>query len=213
MHFGYTILHTQNPFEAPEMDRRTLRITLYKDSDRIYKLTDGLEEAELLEISKGVDWNMEIERDSSGSAWDVWLPFMRVATFFRDGEYLEYARKQIESKAEEDGLTAIYESKGAVLSEIGSIYHAALGTDKNKIPITEVRQRLNDRGYHLIERNIVKIARELGFHIVYPQGKAHVKIISLEQLKEIVERAGASKYFFEEGTPEEVTGSTPIAYD
>lgn len=141
-HFGYTILHTQNPFETPEMDRRVLRITLSKNPDRMYTLTEGLRDAVLLEISREVDWGMGIEQTVSNSAWDVWLPFMRVATHLGDGGFLEYARGQIEAKMEEDGLTAIYEPRGAVLSEIGSMYQAALGTAKNKIPITEVRQRL-----------------------------------------------------------------------
>jgi hypothetical protein len=209
-HFGYTLLHTQNPFQTAEMDRRTLRITLYKDHNRSYRLTEGLDDTILLGIADEVDWGMEIERTTSGSAWDVWLPLMKVATHLRDSEFMEYARGQIEAKAEEDSLTKLYEPKGLVLSEIAPQYLQGLNVDKNKLPITEVRQSLYQRGYQYDERQIVKLAKDLGFTIVKPHNKAHVKFLSRQQLDDILERAGVSGDFYEEGTPEEVTGSIPL---
>ena len=42
-HFGYTVIHTQNPFTSTEMDRRILRVTLQKDTTRDYQNTEVVE--------------------------------------------------------------------------------------------------------------------------------------------------------------------------
>jgi len=71
-HFGYTIVHTQNAFKCIELDRRTIKIPIFKDSQRPYKLSDGLDGKVLAEIAQEVDWEKEIVQPVSNSAWDAW---------------------------------------------------------------------------------------------------------------------------------------------
>jgi hypothetical protein len=196
-HFGYTILHTQTPFQSTEMDRRILRITVYKDSGRTYKISDIPVDEFPLEIADEVDWDKEIEGAMSNSAWDVWLPLMRVADYVGDADFLEYAREQIKLKTEEDDLSKIYEPKGIVLSEIAPFYLAALAGGKGHIAITDIRAGVRERDCMLIERQIVKLAKELGFNIVYPGNKAYVRVISKDELRGIFEKAGVAKHFAE----------------
>ena len=197
-HFGYTILHTQNPFQSTEMDRRILRITIFKDSTRGYEVTELP-----IEIVDMIDWNKEIEGALSNSAWDVWLPLMRVADYFDDTDFLAYAKEQIEIKIQEDDMSKVFEPKGIVLSEIDPLYEYCLENGKGLIAITDVKARIRERDCTLIERQIVKIAKDLGFIIGYPKNKAHIKVNSREELRQIFERAGVGQNFDEEdyGSP------------
>jgi len=192
-HFGYTILHTQNPFQSTEMDRRILRITIFKDSSRGYKITDVPNSSVLVEIGLEVDWGKEIEGALSNSAWDVWLPLMRVADHIGDTTFLEYAKEQIRLKTEEDDLSKIYEPKGIVLSEIALPYLSFLENGQSRIAITDIRGKIRDRDCLLVERQIVRLARELGFTIIYPGNKAYVRVVSKEELQGIFEKAGVSQ--------------------
>ncbi|MFC1958931.1 hypothetical protein ACFLV6_03355, partial [Chloroflexota bacterium] len=155
-HFGYTILHTQNPFQSTEMDRRILRITIYKDSTRNYKVTEIPREEMPLEILDQIDWVKEIDGAQSNSAWDVWLPLIRIADNIGDAGFVEYAREQIQLKAEEDDLSKVYEPKGIVLSEISPLYLSALEKGRGHIAITDIRAGIRERDCVLIERQIVK---------------------------------------------------------
>jgi hypothetical protein len=185
-HFGYTILHTQNAVQSIELDRRILRINIPKDSHRKYESTEGLDDLPLLSISNEVDWQAEIPQGASNSAWDVWLPFMRVAIHLGDEKFLEYAREQIELKTEEDDLTKVFEPRGIILSEIAEAYKSALNVQQRRICIGDIRIAVNGRGYLFDERQIVKEARSLGFEVYYPGNKAHVKVLSREQLDAIM---------------------------
>jgi hypothetical protein len=206
-HFGYTVLHTQTPFQSTEMDRRILRITIYKDSSRNYKISEIPMEEFPLEIADEVDWDKEIEGALSNSAWDVWLPLMRIADYVGDADFLDYAREQIKLKTEEDDLSKIYEPKGIVLGEIAPLYMSALKSGKGHIAITDIRAGVRDRDCILIERQIVKIARELGFNIVYPGNKAYVKVVSKDELRGIFEKAGVPKHFDESLETTEAVGA------
>jgi len=138
-HFGYTVLHTQNPFQSMEMDRRVLTITLYKSSSRKYQLTEGLDQTPLSLVAAEVDWNKDIESELSNSAWDVWLPLMRIADYLGDTGFIEYAREQIQLKTKADDETMVFEPKGVVLSEVAELYKLAAREGKGRIAITEVR--------------------------------------------------------------------------
>jgi hypothetical protein len=196
-HFGYTVLHTQTPFQSTEMDRRILRITIYKDSSRTYKITDIPTEEFPIELAEEVDWGKEIEGAMSNSGWDVWLPLMRIAGHVGDADFLDYAREQINLKTEEDDLSKIYEPKGIVLGEIAALYHSALAGGKGHIAITEIRAGVRERDCLLIERQIVKLAKDLGFSIAYPGNKAYVRVISKDELRGIFEKAGVAQHFDE----------------
>jgi len=197
-HFGYTVLHTQNFFHSVELDRRVLRITLFKNSNRLYTMTEGLHGETLAQIANEVDWRSLIPQPVSNSAWDVWLPLMRVAAHLEDDDFLGYAKKQIESKTEEDDLTKVFEPKGVVLSEIAPRYRTGLQNGNRRIAITTIREAINERGYRYDERQITKAAKELGFTIVYPHNKAHIKIVSEQQLAEITKKAGIAQEFCDE---------------
>jgi len=195
-HYGYTFLHSQNPFESIELDRRIIRITLFKDENRPYTITDGLPNAILYQIANQIDWNVTIPQPVSNSAWDVWIPLMRVALYLRDGDFLAYAIDQITLKKEEDGLTKVFEPKGIVLSEIAVPYLEAIEKGKSHIAVTAVRQLLKNRGYDYTERQIVKAAKELGFGVAYPHNKAHIKVEGEQVLREIATKAGVGSDLF-----------------
>lgn len=205
-HFGYTILHTQNPFQSVEMDRRILRITIYKDSTRSYRITEVPESIVFVKLALEIDWEKEIEGALSNSAWDVWLPFMRVADHIGDTDYLGYAQGQIALKTEEDDMSKIYEPKGIVLSEISPLYLTCLESGTSRVAITDIRARIRDRDCILIERQIVQIARTLGFTIVYPGNKAYIRVTSKEELQSIFEGAGVGKNW-----DDDLANTTPIA--
>jgi hypothetical protein len=197
-HYGYTVLHTQNDLDSIELDRRILRITLFKDSDRLYEPTDDLEPKVLKKIAKQVDWKLKIDQKVSNSAWDVWLPVMRVATFLGDDDFLEYVKKQIKAKVKEDEDTKTFEPKGLVLSETVPLYLAAIENKKVHVAITDIRAELSKRAYIFSEREIAKYARELGFKIVKPRNKAHVKVEGEARLKEILKTAGVYNSFYDD---------------
>ena len=192
-HFGSTFLHSQNPFESIELDRRIIRITLFKNSNRLYTITEGLPNMILYQIANEIDWNSPIAQPVSNSAWDVWLPLMRVATHLGDVDFLKYAREQIEQKTEENGLTQVFEPKGIVLSEIIPRYVESLKSGNKHIAITDLRRLIRERGYDYTEREIVKAAKELGFSLVYPHNKAHIKVEGEQRLVDIAARAGVDK--------------------
>ncbi|MFC2067727.1 hypothetical protein ACFLTP_01760 [Chloroflexota bacterium] len=195
-HFGYTILHTQNPFQSTEMDRRVLRITIFKIDNPHYKVTENEEiSIPLIELGLSVDWNKDLEGTFGGSAWDVWLPLIRVADYLGDSDFLEYAREQIKSKTEEDDLSKMFEPKGIVLSEIAPLYEDFLKFGTAKIPVTAIRSKVKERDCLFNERQIVKLARDLGFTMVYPKNKAHIKVMSTQELQEIFEKSGSNKNF------------------
>jgi hypothetical protein len=195
-HFGYTFLHSQNQFESIELDRRMIRILLFKDLSKPYGITQGLLNGVLQQIANQVDWSYPMPQSVSNSAWDVWLPLMMVAVYLGDSAFLTYALDQIERKTEEDGLTKVFESKGVVLSEIAAPYIGAVKQGKKHIAITTVRQQLKNRGYEYSERQIVKAAKELGFGIAYPHNKAHIKIEGEQVLRDIAARAGVGDDLF-----------------
>ena len=205
-HFGYTVLHTQTPFQSAEIDRRVLRITIFKVDNPQYKVTENVRaSSKLVELGCYVDLNKDLEGTLGGSAWDVWLPLMRVADYLGDSIFLEYVREQIKSKAEEDNLSRIFEVKGIVLSEIAPLYETSLHDNHSKIAITEIKPKIKERDYLLNERQIVKLARDLGFTLVYPKNKAHIKVTSMRELQEIFEKSGSGSNFDNDGD-EELTG-------
>lgn len=189
-HFGYTFLHTQQPFVQTEMERRTLRITLFKESKRVYKATEGLVADTLKDIAKEIDWEQEIPQEYSNSAWDVWKPFIRVALSLNDNDFLEYTIEQIRLKTEEDDDTKEFEPKGVVLGEIVEMYLKALDEGRSGVAITELRKQVTERDYQLNEKQVTGLTRQLGFPIVKPHNKSHVKVESLPHMCHIVEKAG-----------------------
>ena len=147
----------------------------------------------LYQVANEVDWSSPIAQPVSNSAWDVWLPLMRVATHLGDADFLKYAREQIVQKTEENGLTQVFEPKGIVLSEIIPQYMESLKSGNKHIAITELRRLIRERGYNYTEREIVKAAKELGFALAYPHNKAHIKIEGVQRLIDIAARAGVDK--------------------
>lgn len=195
-HFGYTVIHTQNEIQAVELDRRIIRIRIEKDSSRNYekaKQQPQLGWAVLKQIAQEVDWDADIPNARGGSAWDCWLPLMRVASHLGDTEFLQFAEEQIQIKVEEDDLSKVFEPKGVVLSEIIPFYQGALDNGSNAIPITSITIKANDReiaGFHPDERQVTKIAKVLGFEVYYPHNKAHIRVVSQRQLDSIMRKHG-----------------------
>lgn len=192
-HFGYTILHTQNPFQSIELDRRIIRIDIIKDTSRSYGLprTD-LSNDILRQIAGDIDWDSEVE--GSGGALDCWLPLIRVAGYLGDSDFMNYAFGCIDAKNEESNQSKVFEPKGIVLSEIIPRYLACLNASETKIPITDITGAIKTRDvpFHPDERQVAGIARQLGFEVYYPHNKAHTKVISREHLESILERQGIS---------------------
>ncbi len=195
-HYGYTVLHSQNAFQSIELDRRILRITIFKNSNRRYQSTESLKPKSFRSIAEAIDWNKPIT-GISNSALDVWLPLIRVARYFGDQEFQDYARKQIKSKVESDDDTKVFEPKGIVLSEAANLFIEALTNKTVHIPVTDIREELRIRGYIFSEREIAKYSRELGFTIVKPRNKAHIKVDGEARLKEILKNAGVYKEFYD----------------
>ena len=68
---------------------------------------------------------------------------------------------------------------------------------ESHIAITEIRQRLGQRGYIFSEREIARYARELGFTVVKPRNKAHIKVDGRARLKSILRKAGVYVDFYD----------------
>jgi hypothetical protein len=192
-HFGYTILHTQNPFQAIELDRRTIRIDIVKDTTKTYELpkTD-LDNRILKQIADSIDWDIEVS--GSGSAWDCWLPLMRIAGYLGDNDFVNYAFECIEAKTEEDNLSKVFEPKGVVLSEVIPRYLACLNVNETKIPITDITEAIRKRKlqFYPDERQVTRLTKQLGFEVYYPHNKAHIKVKTREELESIVVGQGIS---------------------
>jgi len=194
-HFGFTIMHTQNPLGTPEMDRRTIRIVIFKDSRKDYYTTDIDKKLLLSLITLGcsVGFTKPIEGAHSTGAWDVWLPLIHIADYLGDTAYIEYAKQQIVLKTEDNQETKLYEPKGIVLAEVAELYDQALEVGQTAISITDVRKAIRERECLLVERQIVKLARDLGFTIVSRQNKAFIAVVSRAQLNAILDKAGVNE--------------------
>ena len=192
-HFGYTILHTQNPLQSIELDRRIIRIDLIKDTSRGYGApTTTLNNDVLEKIAGAINWDVEV--DGSGGALDCWLPLMKVAGYLEDHDFVNYAFTCVDEKTAESNESKVFEPKGVVLSEIITPYQEALGNHTAKIPIQAISKSIKARevAFHPDERQVAAIARQLGFEVYHPQNKAHIKVISREHLVSILERQGLS---------------------
>lgn len=88
--------------------------------------------------------------------------------------------------------------KGSVLIQVSIEYIRGLHSGNRLIAITGLRRRLREDKYLVIEREIVRFAKELGFTVVYPHNKAHIKVESEQQLRDIAESAGFSDGFYDE---------------
>lgn len=191
-HYGYTIIHTQNPLGTPEMDRRTIRIVIFKDSRKDYYTTDM--DKKLLDfivkLGCETDYTKPLEWAHGGGAWDIWLPLIHVADYLGDTTFIEYAKQQIELKVEDNQETKLYEPKGIVLSEVAELYDKALGAGVSAMAITDIRKAIRERECLLVERQIVKLARDLGFTIVSRRNKAFIVVVSREQIDAILNKAG-----------------------
>jgi len=195
-HYGYTVLHTQNPFQSIELDRRVIRIDIVKNTGRDYSLPDIELKSDILQqIAASINWNTEA---GSGSALDCWLPLMRVAGYLGDdigdNSFLHYAFKCIEAKTEESNQSKVFEPKGIVLSEIIPRYLASLSSQQIKIAITAITEAVRNRKlqFYPDERQVTGLAKQLGFEIYYPNNKAHIKVKTKEELESILTRQGIS---------------------
>ena len=190
-HFGYTVMHTQNPFQSIELDRRIIKIHIVKNTGREYALprTD-LGNQVLVTIARNIPWDTEVP--GSGSAFDCWLPLIRVASYLEDNDFVNYAFQCIEEKTEETNLSKVFEPQGVVLSEIIPAYLNCLTLNKPGLPITTVTAAIRTRNVQFFpdERQVTQFAKRLGFEIYYPHNKAHIKVISREHLKSISDRQG-----------------------
>ena len=122
---------------------------------------------------------------------------MRVAGSLHDREFIRYAKGETLQKTESDDDTKVFEPKGIVLSETASLFIDALRNKEGHIAITEIRQQLSQRGYIFSEREIAKYNRELGFTIVKPRNKAHIKVDGKARLKAILKNAGVYDDFYD----------------
>jgi len=192
-HFGYTILHTQNPFQSIELDRRIIRIHILKDTSREYALPEtDLDNTVLRQIANDIDWHRETS--GSGSAWDCWLPLIRVASHLEDNDFVNYAFECIDAKTEENNQSKVFEPRGIALSEIIPRYLACLRMSQSKIPITDITTLIRNRSlpFYPDERQVTGLTKQLGFTVYYPGNKAHIKVISRGELDSIVARHGFS---------------------
>jgi hypothetical protein len=88
--------------------------------------------------------------------------------------------------------------KGQMLIDIAIEYVRGLYSGQRLIPVTFIRHKLKKGKCLLIEREIVAFAKELGFKVVYPKNKAHIRVESEQQLRDITEGAGFSEGFYDE---------------
>ena len=184
---GFTVMHTQNSFKSAEMGRRTIRVTVRKNPRRKYTQPTKLRINTLRKIADSVNWHGEIEQEYSNSAWDAWLPFLRIAQFLGDEEYIQYVKEQIDAKTEEEEMSNSFEPSELILEEISALYQHHLEQGGTHIPIMDVRQRLLARGYPSInERQIATEARDFGFQIVKPHNRSNIKVNSQKELKKLI---------------------------
>ena len=186
-HFGYTVMHTQNPFQSIELDRRIIQVHITKNTDRDYTMPrTALGNQVLRGIAQVIPWNAEVP--GSGSAFDCWLPLLRVGGYLADNEFVNYAFNCIEEKTEETNLSKVFEPQGIVLSEIIPRYLECLRRNKIKLPITEVTAAIRDRKvqFYPDERQVTKFAKRLGFAVYHPNNKAHIKVSTRENLESIL---------------------------
>ena len=187
--FGPMIMHTQNVFTSMEIERRILRIPIFKNSDRDYQLTTGLKSAPLHAIAEQVQWDAKLSIASANSAWDTYMDYVRIADYLGDQEYLDWVSEKIEEKKEEDDMTKLFEPKGVVLSEATPLYVAGLRNDRRRIPVTEITENVCRR-LKMDERQVCKVLRQLKFKIEKPGNKAHVTIEGEEKLRYIAKLNG-----------------------
>lgn len=195
-HFGFTVLHAQNPFISPELSRRTITISIIKNEKRKYRQVKYPFSNKFIEIACSLtDWDSEIEKPYSNSAWDIWEPWLRIAMAINDKDFINYIYSQIEAKQEEDETNKLFEPKYIVMSEIIPIYFSQLKADlkpgsTKRIFITELAKQTYQRNPTLKEKQIAGIARNLGFQIYKPGGKTAIVVESQERLVEIASKVG-----------------------
>jgi hypothetical protein len=189
-HFGFTVIHAQNPFQTPEFQRRTITVNIEKDETKTYKKSPVVLDPIISDIChEKIHWSSKLEFNLSGSAWDCWEPFLRIATFLDDKKYIEYVFDSIKLKKDEDDSNKFFEPKYVVLAEIIPIYLKRLKGNKNKIAITELRDLVKKRDANLNEMQISKHARNWGFETYRPGGRTNIKVINKKVLEQIAAKA------------------------
>ena len=190
-HFGFTVLHTQEPLITGQMERRTLSITVYKDNTRTYSIYPAQLNTDLLKmVSDRVDWNSPM---SSNTAWDVWAPFYRIGAYLGNTEYCAWIEEQVVTKLEDDSLSGVFEPKGVIFSEIAKHYSETVSNLSGiyRLAITEIVHKTRQRGYHYNEKQVVGFIKEMGLTIKYPQNAAHVYVDHMDELKAVAKKIGA----------------------
>jgi hypothetical protein len=189
-HFGYTVVHVQDPFQTPELTRRLMSVNIDKDVKRAYKKVKVDEDARLVEIANGtVDWDGDLGFARSGSAWDCWEPLYRIAAALADEAFVEHVFAEVKSQTAEEDTYKLFEPKYMVLGEIIPLYLKRLQGERHRISIVELRELIKPRDASLNEMQIAKIARGWKFEMYKPGGRANIKVISREQLDAITAKA------------------------
>ena len=88
--------------------------------------------------------------------------------------------------------------KGAVLIQVAIEYIRNLHSGQRLIAVTVIRHTLREGKCLVTEREIVRFAKELGFVVVYPHNKAHIKVENEQQLRDIAKGAGFLEGFYDE---------------
>jgi hypothetical protein len=189
-HYGFTVIHAQNPFQTPEFQRRTITVDIEKDETKTYKKTPVKLTTAISDIcQEKIHWSSELELNLSGSAYNCWEPLLRIATYLDDKKYIEYVFDSINRKKEEDDSNKFFEPKYMVLTEIIPMYLKRTKGKYNKIAITELRELLKKRDANLNEMQISNIARNWGFETYRPGGRTNIRVISKEALQRISSKA------------------------
>ncbi len=115
---------------------------------------------------------------------------MRGARHLGEEEFIEYAKEQVKLKREADDTSKVFEPRGVVLSEIWDTYVKSDKKGNMDIPLTEIRSNLKIRDYFIVESQISREAKSLGFRIVYKRNKRYIQISCLEELNSILVKNG-----------------------
>jgi nicotinamide riboside kinase len=178
--FGATIITKREPFKDSAITSRSIILkTKYKHRDD-YKLTKFRNVHEvLIEKAEAIDLK-KIGKPTSQRVQNNWMPLQAIASYFKDEEWLEYSKKEIQGSTRVLRAGQHYEPEQALLLVLKEKMKEAMfstgGMLTDDVLLSEIKNDLRIQfDVNLKNIQIHELLRGYGFKVVSHSGYPKVK--------------------------------------
>ncbi|MFC2051558.1 hypothetical protein ACFLT4_02375 [Chloroflexota bacterium] len=177
--FGATIITKREPFKDSAITSRSIFIkTQYKAADYVLKNFRNVRtvlsnKAEAIDLKK-------MGKATSQRAQNNWMPLQAIARYFKDTEWLEYSKKEVQGSTRTLRVGQTYEPEQALLQVLKEKMKGAMfitgGMINDDVLLSDIKNDLrNHYDVNLKNIQIQEFLRGLGFKVVSHSGYPKVK--------------------------------------